>query len=64
MGEDLTGSLNNEYTGCCFDENGNQVPEPSLNQKRVTEIVLEGITFDTYGKVNTASGIEYKEWCS
>ena len=63
LGEDLTGSLNNEYTGCCFDENGNQVPEPSLNQKRVTEIVLEGITFDTYGKVNTASGIEYKANC-
>lgn len=63
LGEDLTGSLNNEYTGCCFDENGNQVPEPSLNQKRVTEIVLEGITFDTYGKVNTASGIEYKVNC-
>ena len=64
LAEDLTESLNNEYTGCCFDENGNQVPEPSLNQKRVTNITLEGIQFDTYGKILTASGIEYKNGCT
>ena len=64
LAEDLTESLNGEYTGCCFDENGNQVPEPSLNQKRVTNITLEGIQFDTYGKILTASGIEYKNGCT
>ena len=64
LAEDLTESLNNEYTGCCFDENGNQVPEPSLNQQRVTDITLEGIQFDTYGKILTASGIEYKDGCT
>ena len=50
IGEDLNESLNSNYTGCCFDENGNQVPEPSLNQKRVMDITLEGIGFDIYGK--------------
>ena len=64
LAEDLTESLNGEYTGCCFDENGNQVPEPSLNQQRVTDITLEGIQFDTYGKILTASGIEYKNGCT
>ena len=64
LAEDLTESLNSNYTGCCFDENGNQVPEPSLNQKRVTDITLEGIQFDTYGKILTASGIEYKNGCT
>ena len=64
LAEDLTESLNNEYTGCCFDENGNQVPEPSLNQQRVTDDYLEGIQFDTYGKILTASGIEYKNGCT
>ena len=64
LAEDLTESLNGEYTGCCFDENGNQVPEPSLNQKRVHNITLEGLQFDTYGKINTAGGIEYKNGCT
>ena len=64
LAEDLTESLQGEYTGCCFDENGNQVPEPSLNQARVTDIVLEGLQFDTYGKILTASGIEYKNQCT
>ena len=64
LAEDLTESLNGEYTGCCFDENGNQVPEPSLNQKRVHNITLEGLQFDTYGKINTATGIEYKNGCN
>ena len=64
LGQDLTESLQGEYTGCCFDENGNQVPEPSLNQQRVTDITLEGIQFDTYGKILTASGIEYKNGCT
>ena len=64
LAEDLTESLNGEYTGCCFDENGNQVPEPSLNQQSVTDITLEGIQFDTYGKILTASGIEYKNGCT
>lgn len=64
LAEDLSESLNNEYTGCCFDENGNQVPEPSLNQQRVTDITLEGVQLDIYGKISTASGIEYKNGCT
>ena len=64
LAEDLTESLQGEYTGCCFDENGNQVDEPSLNQQRVTDITLEGIQFDTYGKVSTASGMDYKNGCT
>ena len=64
LAEDLTEELDNNYTGCCFDENGNQVDEPSLNQARVTDITLEGLQFDTYGKILTASGIEYKNGCT
>lgn len=64
LAEDLTEELDNNYTGCCFDENGNQVDEPSLNQARVTDITLEGIQFDTYGKILTASGIQYKDGCT
>jgi hypothetical protein len=55
IGEELGVSLNNNYTGCCFDENGNQVPEPSLGQKRTMDITLEGIGFDAYGKPTWAS---------
>ena len=55
IGEELGESLNNNYTGCCFDENGNQVAEPSLNQRRTMDIKLEAIGFDTYGKPTWAS---------
>lgn len=55
IGEELGESLNNNYTGCCFDENGNQVAEPSLNQKRTMDITLEAIGFDSYGKPKWAS---------
>jgi hypothetical protein len=55
LGEDLREDLNNNYTGCCFDENGNFVQEPSLNQKRTIDIKLEAIGFDTYGKPTWAS---------
>lgn len=64
LADDLTESLNGEYTGCCFDENGNQVPEPSLNQQRVTDITLEGVQLDIFGKISTASGITYKNGCT
>ena len=64
LGEDLSENLNNAYEGCCFDENGNQVSEPSLAQARVTDIVLEGVQYDVYGKMGTASGIEYKNGCT
>ena len=64
LGEDLSENLNNAYEGCCFDENGNQVSEPSLGQARVTDIVLEGVQYDVYGKMGTASGIEYKNGCT
>lgn len=64
LAEDLTASLNGEYTGCCFDADGNFYAEPSLNQKRVQNITLEGLQFDTYGKINTAGGIEYKNGCT
>jgi len=64
LNDDLQQSLNAEYTGCCFDENGNFVAEPSLNQKRVTDIILEGIEIDKYGKINTDSGIVYLNGCS
>ena len=63
LGEDLTESLNNEYTGCCFDADGNFYPEPSLNQQRVTDFTFEGIQIDIFGKIGTASGIEYKDGC-
>ncbi len=55
VGEDLTEKLDNNYTGCCFDENGNQVSEPSLNQARTMDIVLEGLQFDAHGKFTYAS---------
>lgn len=64
LNDDLQQSLNAEYTGCCFDENGNYVAEPSLNQKRVTDIILEGIEIDKYGKINTDSGIVYLNGCT
>lgn len=50
LGEDLRENLNNNYTGCCFDENGNFVEEPKLEQKRTIDIKLEAIGFDMYGK--------------
>ena len=55
LGEDLREDLNNNYTGCCFDVDGNFVQEPSLNQKRTIDIKLEAIGFDTYGKPTWAS---------
>ena len=66
VGEDLTEKLENNYTGCCFDENGNQVSEPSLNQARTMDIVLEGLQFDTYGKFTYASMPNdfYKQGCT
>lgn len=64
LNDDLQQSLNAEYTGCCFDENGNFVAEPSLNQKRVTDIILEGIEIDKYGKISTDSGIVYLNGCT
>ena len=66
VGEDLTEKLENNYTGCCFDENGNQVSEPSLNQARTMDIVLEGLQFDIYGKFTYASmpNDYYKQGCT
>ena len=64
VGEDLSEKLVNNYTGCCFDGDGNQYSEPSLNQARTTDIVLEGVQYDVYGKMNTASGIDYKNGCT
>jgi len=66
LGEDLREKLTNNYTGCCFDENGNQVSEPSLNQARTMDIVLEGLQFDIYGKFTYASmpSNYYKQGCT
>lgn len=55
LGEDLRENLNNSYTGCCFDENGNFVEEPKLEQKRTIDIRLEAIGFDVYGKPTWAN---------
>lgn len=55
LGEDLRENLNNNYTGCCFDENGNFVEEPKLEQKRTMDVKLESIGFDMYGKPTWAS---------
>jgi len=66
IGEDLTEKLNNNYTGCCFDQDGNQYSEPSLNQARTMDIVLEGLQFDQYGKFTYASMPNdfYKNGCT
>jgi len=50
LGDDLRENLNNNYGGCCFDENGNYVEEPKLEQRRTMDIKLEAIGFDVYGK--------------
>jgi len=66
LGDNLRDKLTNNYTGCCFDENGNQVSEPSLNQARTMDIVLEGLQFDIYGKFTYASmpSNYYKNGCT
>jgi len=63
IGEDLSESLNGEYTGCCFDENGNFVAEPSLGQERVIDITLKSIGFDAFGKPYWQGKESYKDGC-
>ena len=55
VGDDLSLPLNNNYGGCCFDENGDPIEEPKLDQKRVMDITLEALGFDAYGKPTWAS---------
>ena len=60
-GEELSESLNAEYTGCCYKpaEDPNDPPvfyqEPNLGQKRSLDMRLEAIGYDTYGKPHWAS---------
>lgn len=54
-GDDLSEPLNNNYGGCCFDENGDPIEEPKLDQKRVMDITLEAIGWDAYGRPTWAS---------